>query len=179
MARSLKSCIPVLSRLIGVKPDMLYERQRALMRDGVLESIPGRGPGSGVHATPQSIALLLIAFLAGLGLLDVGPRTLALSSAAPTPNKKCPLTGETSFKDALAKVLSDKGLLDRVTAIKVSGSHGHAEIQFRNRRAKESSIFTGQPSANPGMRLDMTLILDQIPDVTDALTGLLQDWERL
>ncbi len=62
MTTSLKSFLPVLSRILAEPADALYERQRALVREGLLESVPGHGTGSGVRATPESVAMLLIAW---------------------------------------------------------------------------------------------------------------------
>ena len=66
---SLKGLIPRLAHELGMTPDALYERQRALVRAGLLKGVEGKGPGSGVRATPYATALLLIAVLAA----DIDP----------------------------------------------------------------------------------------------------------
>lgn len=63
--QSLKTFLPKLSEIIGVTIDQAYERQRILVKARVLKARPGRGPGSGVPATPRNIALLLIALMVG------------------------------------------------------------------------------------------------------------------
>jgi hypothetical protein len=176
MTTSLKATLPVLGRLIGISPNVLYERQKVLMQEGVLTTIAGRGPGSGVVATPESLALLLIAFLANpLKLSDLAETTRRIASAAPTVGKKCPFTGASVFGDALAKVLSNRRLLERVTRVQISGSHSHAEIHFRNSRKVEISAFDGHKIENPGRRFDFSLLLNGIPDFDQAIADLLDD----
>jgi hypothetical protein len=175
MATSLKATLPVLGRLIGISPNILYERQKVLMQEGVLKVVAGRGPGSGVLATPESLAFLLIAFLAQLNLADLAETTVRVGKSTPVTGKKCPLTGQSTFKDALAKVLSDNRLLERVTRIKISGSHTYAEIQFRDKRRLETSAFDGHKIENPGRRLDFSLIIDEMPDFEEAIANLFKD----
>src|SRR4026208_2522364 len=93
---SLKSLIPSLAKTFRVSPAALYERQRALVRCGLLKTKPGRGPGSGVRATPESIALLLISLLATDSLSQVEARTPALAKLRSTSDQ-CPLTGQKTF----------------------------------------------------------------------------------
>jgi len=53
MTTSLKSFLPVLSRILAEPADALYKRQLALVREGLMESVPGHGRGSGVRATTR------------------------------------------------------------------------------------------------------------------------------
>src|SRR5277367_5374558 len=96
MTHSLKSGVPEFARILNETSDALYERQRALDREGLLESTPGKGPGSGVRATPESIAMLTIGMLASVSLVDVGPLARSFSRAVPIESE-CPLTGAKSF----------------------------------------------------------------------------------
>jgi hypothetical protein len=131
MATSLKAFLPVLSRILGETPDALYERQRALMREGMLEASAGRGPGSGVRATPETVALLVIGLLASASLSDAGPRARSIADARPGyPKHKCPLTGATTFAGVLGKVLSDEQISKRVTELNISPSGGLASIRY-------------------------------------------------
>ncbi|SRR5713101_6215474 len=132
MATSLKSFIPVLSRILGVSPEALYERQRVLVREELLESVPGHGPGSGVRATPESVAMLLIGVLASPSLSEAGPAARLIANARPGyPKHKCPLTGATTFAGVLAKVLSDESISKRVVKdLSISPSGGLASIYF-------------------------------------------------
>jgi hypothetical protein len=158
MTTSLKGFLPDIGRILGVSTDALYERQRALVREGLFDSAPGRGPGSGVVATADSVALLLIGFLASFSLAEAGPRARVVAMAEPSPkSKKCPLTGMTTFKDALAKILSDEKLSNRVQSIRVAGTHAHTEIHFRNKNRVEESSFDGDVPEKPGLRFDITI----------------------
>src|ERR1700682_6134563 len=102
MTRSLKSCIPELARILDESTDAIYERQRVLDREGLLESTPGKGPGSGVRAAPESVAMLLIGLMAGVSLTEAGARARDIAKIKDGVGK----TAET-FKDALARILSD------------------------------------------------------------------------
>jgi hypothetical protein len=172
MATSLKATLPVLGRLIGVSPNIFYERQKVLMQEGVLTAIAGRGPGSGVLATPESLAMLLIAFFAApFKLSDLADTTRRVANATSPAGKRCPLTGKSNFVDAFAAALSDRSLLKRVTRVQISGSHSHAEIHFRNKRKIDISAFDGHKIENPGRRFDFSLIVDQIPDFDEAIAN--------
>src|SRR5215211_4926587 len=61
MSTSLKALIPAIAQVLEMNPATLYERQRALVRSGLLKTKSGRGPGSGVRASADSVAILLIA----------------------------------------------------------------------------------------------------------------------
>jgi hypothetical protein len=124
MTKSLKSCIPQLARLLDETPDALYERVRALDREGLLKSVPGKGPGSGVRATADSFAMLLIAALMGsVSLIESGPRARAIAKAKST-------TGGGTFREALASILASEESAARVREIHVAVTHGKARIEF-------------------------------------------------
>src|SRR5882757_855812 len=122
MAPSLKAFLPILASALNEKPDTLYERQRALVREGLLESLPGRGRGSGVQATAESVATLLIGIMGSVSLADAGPAARSLSDAK--HGAKCPLTGAKNFHAALAAILSDDRVAKRVTGITVRVKSG-------------------------------------------------------
>jgi len=130
------------------------------VRDGVLSAQPGRGPGSGVRATPETLALLFIAILASaMNLADAGPLTRALAEATPTPTKKCPLTGATNLKDAVAQILANRSLLAKVDTIRGTGLAGTAEIIYRENRQNKTSQFAGRASEKPGVRFTVSIPL--------------------
>jgi hypothetical protein len=62
--RSIKTIMPQLEVTLQMPGTMIYERQRALVKAGLVETRPGRGPGSGVEASPKNLALLLLAIMA-------------------------------------------------------------------------------------------------------------------
>jgi hypothetical protein len=75
MTTSLKAFIPKLAKALEMNPTALYERQRALIRGGLLETKAGHGPGSGVRLSPESVAMLVISVLATNSLVDVEAKT--------------------------------------------------------------------------------------------------------
>jgi hypothetical protein len=119
---SLKSLIPELAQALDMKPAAMYERQRALVRARLLEMRPGRGPGSGVLATPKSLAMLLIAILATESLSETEERARVFanlkvsnfvdfgSGKPPRKVKQCPITGKRTFFDALTAAFATEDL---------------------------------------------------------------------
>jgi hypothetical protein len=69
--KGLKTAIPLLATILGVTPAFLYERQRALVRSGVLTPEPGRGPGSGTSFSWENVCALLAAVLLAKGLAEL------------------------------------------------------------------------------------------------------------
>src|ERR1700730_12783503 len=103
MRGGLKGYTPDLAKLLGLTPAALYERQRALVRAGLLDVSVGRGPGSGVRTEAGSIALLLIAALATDSLSETETRTRAIMDAKPAGGEEiCPKTDAKNFFEALA-----------------------------------------------------------------------------
>jgi hypothetical protein len=165
MSASLKGYIPALGRLLGLSPAALYERQRALVRDGLMAPEGGRGPGSGVRATAPSVALLLLSVLATdrLSELDrVGP----LAAARPSAGERCPYTGTTSFLDAVASVLVATGKAAGVIEIVVSRTADRGLIRYWNDAGNPTvSEFLGMAVVEPGLSVAATLshnLLQQI-----------------
>lgn len=62
----LKTQLEYLAPLLGLSLDALYEKQRVLVREGVLPSRGGRGPHSGTPYTPENLTIFLVCFLASL-----------------------------------------------------------------------------------------------------------------
>src|SRR5579872_2549940 len=79
----LKAALPEISGVLGASADALYERQRALVRLGLLEAKEGRGPGSGVELSARALATLIIALMATDSLAETDVRVLRLASAKP------------------------------------------------------------------------------------------------
>jgi hypothetical protein len=127
--KSLQGCLSALAEVLNVNRTTLYERQRALVREGLLEALPGHGRGSGVPATPESVAMLTIGMLASVNLADVGPLARSFSEAGSIASK-CPLTGGKTFRAALSRIFSDDLIAKRVNGIAVRVNAGHAAIAF-------------------------------------------------
>ena len=149
---SLKRLITHVSAMTGLSEAAVYERQRALVRAGLLKTERGRGPGSGVRGTPESVALLLISLLATGSLSEVGPSTRIFANLE---NKDgfCPLTGKRTFAEAVTAILASKEWAQRIIAINVSQEIRESEIAYRDPSKGESipsSSEFGGHAGQPG-----------------------------
>jgi hypothetical protein len=142
---SLKAFLPVLSRFLELSPAALYERQRALVRLGLLPkpTAPGRKSGAAM-ATPDSVAIMLIAVLATDNLSDMDSRiqTFAKKRAIDPHTGKpgsCRFTGKHTLQEALTEVLSDSKIASPLsievmrkakTARLVNSSGAHRTSEF-------------------------------------------------
>lgn len=132
--------MPGLAPMLGLTTEALYERQRALTRLGVLPVEKGRGPGSGVQATPQAVAALFIAALATDNLSEVDDRVTDLISA-PATRERCPLTKAPNFGVAIATLLTSKPARDRLIRVRAHREMTTATIEFRAGKQAKSSVF--------------------------------------
>jgi hypothetical protein len=192
MPNSLKSCLPVLGRILNETPDALYARQRAFVRTGLLKSVPGRGPGSGVHASAETFALFLIGMLTNASVAENGPIAKSIANAA-SPNA-CPLTGAKTFRGALAAVRSDEQLSKRVNEVDVQVGAGLAIIRFdgsssdvplpglakpmRVTRNSADSTFMGKRTYEGRLQIGVSIAAETIHELTAATVGFLADTER-
>jgi hypothetical protein len=102
---SLKSFLPRISRSLYVSPEALYERQRSLVRLGVLESKEGRGPGSGVRLSAHSLAILIASIFIADHPSELNENVSRLLSAR-AHGGRCEVTGASTFGEALSRLLS-------------------------------------------------------------------------
>lgn len=171
MDSSLKAALPELADMLGrVTAVALYERQRALVAEGLLEAEPGRGPGSGARLTPHSLAVLLIGWLASLHLAD-SAKLARNVVAAKSIDGKCPLTGKASFVDAFAELLASERLLERAQSVSVCGARGTAAIEYSTRNRKERSEFASK-SDEAGLQITITLNFYEIPGFAKRIAAL-------
>jgi hypothetical protein len=139
---SLKLFIPFLAEVLGVNRHSLYERQRVLMRENIITTIPGRGPGSGVRVSPTSVGVLLISFLATDGLTDAGPVTRGLAQAKYIENRyesepESLLRGARTFRAAITNVLTFEDVAAAVERVKVERRYRQATIFLREPQSEE------------------------------------------
>jgi hypothetical protein len=198
--KSLQGCLPVLAELFHANRTTLYERQRALVREGLLEALPGHGRGSGVRATPESIAMLTIAMLSSVNLADVGPLARSFSEAGSIASK-CPLTGAKTFRSALSRIFSDESLAKRVSGITVRVNAGHAAIGFDGGNAEMDmdfallktslegrgvknvklnpppsvSVFATKKHQARGLLVSVSIARETVRDLTGSVRTLLSD----
>ena len=162
---SLKSLIRHVSAFTGMSEAAVYERQRALVRAGLLKTERGRGPGSGVRGTPESVALLLISLLATGNLSEAGVSTRIFANLE---NKEgsCPLTGKRTFAEAVTAILASKELAQKITAINVSQEIRETEIAYRV--SSSSKFGLARRPQEPGLSLRSTLsgyVLNRMADM--------------
>src|SRR5262245_52025480 len=110
---SLKGLTPKLAEWTDMTGAAVYERQRVLVQAGLLHSEGGRGPGSGVRATPDSVAMLLIALLATDSLSETVQYAKAVANLK-SDTKRCPITGKRTFAEAVAAIISSEQSADAV-----------------------------------------------------------------
>lgn len=200
--KSLQGCLPALAEVLNVNRTTLYERQRALVREGLLDALPGHGRGSGVRATPESVAMLTIGMLASVNLADVGPLARSFSEAGSIASK-CPLTGSKTFRAALSQIFSDDSIAKRVNGITIRVNAGHAAIGFdggsaeldmdfallktslEGRGAKNVklnpppsvSVFATKKHQAKGLLFSVSIPRETVRDLTSAARALLTDSE--
>jgi hypothetical protein len=109
----LKSFLYGVAPILGVSPAALYERQRALVNIGVLETTAGRGPGSGVPFTAENVAAILISLLAAGSLSKVDKCVVDLCRAPPAVitlsaihKKNWVKSGKPTFRSDVGRVLA-------------------------------------------------------------------------
>lgn len=131
--RSLKAFTPILSKALLVAPAALYERQRILRLQGIIESGVGHGPGSGVPLKAETVAALLVSLMASDVVHDTGnvtPRFLEL-----TPEKgECSLTGATNLCEALARRMAGQAKHPTGTLIVERSAYRATLMDDRNHR---------------------------------------------
>ncbi|WMT71072.1 hypothetical protein [Bradyrhizobium sp. Ash2021] len=130
----LKSYLPKLETLTGLTREVLYERQRALVKCGALEAQPGRGPGSGVRADARSVSVFLISLLSHDTLVDAS-KAIDFGRLKSDVGR-CDLTDKFYFKDVLEAILSNERIAEKVWAVIVQREQQSASIQFRGRHLK-------------------------------------------
>lgn len=144
----LKTFIPDLANVLGVSDLALYERQRVLVRDGLLANTKGRGPGSGVRFTSETVATLLIAILATPSLKVTSAETSMWlyakrdrRDAEKFRKPQFDLGGAETFKEALANALTSN---EKISIVQVHRADSFAAFIFEDRRL----TFTSKKKPN-------------------------------
>jgi hypothetical protein len=154
MIGGLKKYLPRLAEIVGSTPAALYERQRALTRLGLLTAQPGRGPGSGIALSADSVAVMIISLMATENLSDVDERLVRLCNARPltaaevvkmfrarlqkvddqvmfgTATGTCAVTGAKTFRQAIKTLFADPSFKSAAIGLLVEQYRG-ATIDFR------------------------------------------------
>jgi hypothetical protein len=144
---SLKKYEERLAALMNTTHAALYERQRRLVRLGLLKAPDKTGPGGGIRATPETVAMLILSCLVTDSWSEVGEEVGRFGRIKPNEGR-CPLTKATSFGAALTRILADPDIAGEVMGVIVQRTRGMADIGFEF-PGLQQSIFGRHPK-RPG-----------------------------
>ena len=185
MASSLKAYAPLLARRLDTTPAALYERQRALVRHGILEQSAGRGPGSGVQLGPYPVALLLVAVLATDSLSETPDKVRIFATAKSiAADGLCPLTRQRTFVEAIALVLDPAHEHWRkMVNITVHRTRATAAIKYGDSRGSTDSVFAApavdaKPQAATKLLVDAMLTRELIIDIAMDFKKIAESQQR-
>jgi hypothetical protein len=178
MIGGLKSYLPRLAEIVGSTPAALYERQRALTRLGLLIAQEGRGPGSGVALSADSLAVMIISLLVTENLSDINKRVALLCNARPLRDRKnrTSVTGAKTFRQAVATLLTDPRFSrkeGREIVIAVSKHGGTAHI-FQPSDLSLSTLFeigAENPKQSPVIRRESRAGPELLHPIADDLAS--------
>jgi hypothetical protein len=158
---SLKAFLPVLASILNISPAALYERQRALVRLKLLRPEKGRGPGSGVTLTHESVAILLIALAVTDNLSETDERVIALCRARPKSAKALPYPFENLFCEAMTKLLSSWDFASSLQEVVVDRNAISSTIKYRRgpRKVSESHFRSRADEADLWFAISTTATL--------------------
>jgi hypothetical protein len=139
---SLKKYSERLAPLMNTTPSALNERQRQLVRLGLLKAPDKTGPGAGIRATQANVAMLLLTYLVTDNLSEMDARIGKIARTRPRTGH-CPLTGATTFGDAITRILFNPGIAGDVTGVTLHRTEGTAEVGFLKNNLILQSIFGG------------------------------------
>ncbi len=170
---SLKAFLPVLSRMLELSPAALYERQRALVRLNLLPkpTAPGRKSGAAM-ATPDSIAIMLIAVLATDNLSEMDSRIKVFAkkrSIDPQTGKpeRCRFTGKLTLQEALTEVLCFPNIAS-TTSIEIMRKAKTARLVSSIGEHRFSEF--GQSSPRKG--IELTATFGELFSISRELEGI-------
>lgn len=170
---SLKAFAPILADALGLTPAAVYERQRALVRADILPTPTGRGRGNGLPATPEYVAILVIAALATDNLSEIDNRVSELANARfdARLEKACLLTGKLTFKDALTAILTADTMARDVSVAVSRLSLTASVFYYRGRRRHlDLSNFGREKFPQPaGMEVEAKLSSKVMRSIWSAL----------
>lgn len=163
---SLKTYTAKLAELLGITPAVIYERQRALVRAGLLSYDDGRGPGSGVKATPASVATLIVATMSANNLAETAERTLDIARAKSTK------AGREFFLDTVVELLKSRKLAATVHQITISRSSADASISTGRTGLHNVQRFTYGSQRKLSVRIIAEIDGDVVREIADDLAKM-------
>lgn len=184
---SLKAYLPKLAALLGTTPAALYERQRALVRAGLVAPAEGRGPGGGIPPTADTIAMLLIAEMSTDSLSLVESRARQIAGLKPTHDAAVVIRmlfqqKLSTFSGALAEILKSAAFARVVPDVTISRNSGNAAIRIDgtppgyklgNGRAFDNTLlFSADGSPWPSYRVEARIGPAVLATVAKDLEGM-------
>jgi hypothetical protein len=153
---SLKTLLREIGPLLGLSEDQAYERQRELVRCGLLKVREGMGPGSGVPANHHTTSVLIASILTTDLLRDLRLLISSAEFAMLVEAVECAIRSGSE----LAHIRSDAM---RTTTVEISASVSEAihKLLQRNdvKQAKEKSAkkSIGRPRKYPDSRMSLSV----------------------
>lgn len=144
---SLKDVCAEVANVVGVPASTTYAHGRELVRSGILEPRGGVGPGSGVLATPKTVATLIVAELIGAceGWVRIGDKMHAASKLKDADG--------VSLVDALAEVLAMDPLPKEIW-LQVAPTRAEARLTYSDAEVRH---FIGKGKTPSGIVLDASI----------------------
>jgi hypothetical protein len=146
---SLQASIVPLSKILGLNPHALYERQLALVDAKLLKKRPGRGPGSGTPLSAETVAELLLSMWATDKIEHCAEKTRALSAVGLTTctiGREDALGGAETFKAAIVNALSNDAVVSQINLVRIRRRNFASEIWLNSNEPWEEppagKIFT-------------------------------------
>jgi len=186
---SLASFHKVLSPILGFSEAALYERQRALVRAGVLPKASGRGRSSGgAEVSPEAVAWIILALLATDNLSEVVDQTPKVANCKLGKKEavNSPFKANSTLLKALTSILSQQALAERIGALVVFRKLFNARISYSDRALPEplfpqdvphSVIFlaTDDDDRPPAILTDATINGFTLSEIAELLAR--EEWQ--
>jgi hypothetical protein len=164
---SLKNYSERLATWLDLTPAALYERQRQLVRLGLISTPAKTGPGAGVRATPENVAVLLLSCMASDSLSEIATRIMKIARLR-SQTGRCPLTQATNFGGALKAILSNPATAARVSSVHLLRTFA-ANIIYEDDEIEPGML----PSDPPGTRFSQFGASDNVFELGMAVSAAL------
>jgi hypothetical protein len=167
-ATTLATIDPDIASIFAIPATTVRERQRELVRGAILTNRPGRGRGSGVVATADSIAVLIASLICSLSLTRSAQETKRFFGARHETNL-CPFTGEDTFGSAFTKILRSAALCQAIGHVRVQLTQGNVTIAYPH---GDSKFVAEGAKIDRGLCYCITLSGDQIRQIAALVAAV-------
>jgi hypothetical protein len=169
---SLRTYGKSLAYLLEMKPAALYERQRLLLRTGLLK-LEGRGPGGGAKAIAKNVALLIIAAMATDTVVGAEKRVREMANAKAIGRRRDTGLKVSTFAEGLAKVIASTDIVGSVEDVTVSRNSIHAMIRIERgllgQTGDNTYVFSSNGRPWPSYRVQARIGQDLLFQIADYL----------